>query len=46
MQWSRIIRHPRKRRGHIIVDVCSSNNVDGSEGELQRHVICAWVVVK
>ena len=44
--WSRIIRMPRKRGKHIIVDVCSaqqnqdaSSGVDTSEGHLVRQII-------
>lgn len=44
--WSRIIRTPRKRGKHIIVDVCSAqqeenanSGVDTSEGHLTRQVI-------
>ena len=39
--WSRIIRHPRKRTGHIILDVCSScpsKEAGHCGGKLQRHV--------
>lgn len=44
--WSRIIRSPRKRGKHIIVDVCSSRQhatnadaVDTSHGHLVRQVV-------
>lgn len=38
-QWSRIIRQPRKRKGHIILDVCAScSEQKGCQGKLQRHV--------
>lgn len=44
--WSRIIRPPRKRGKHIIVDVCSSREhatdadaVDTSHGHLVRQVV-------
>lgn len=44
--WSRIIRTPRKRGKHIIVDVCSaqqgenaSSGLDASEGHLVRQII-------
>ena len=44
--WSRIIRAPRKRGKHIIVDVCSSrqhatdpDGVDTSQGHLVRQVV-------
>lgn len=44
--WSRIIRTPRKRGKHIIVDVCSpqqdesaSSGVNASQGHLVRQVI-------
>jgi hypothetical protein len=42
--WSRLIRPPRKRGGHVILDVCAANS--GSEGpqvatggQLERHVV-------
>eukprot|EP00210_Caulerpa_lentillifera_P002881 g2751.t1 len=38
-QWSRIIRQPRKRRGHTIVDVCASCDANGCKGKLQRHIV-------
>ena len=44
--WSRIIRPPRKRGKHIIIDVCSSqehdtdpDSVDTSHGRLVRQVV-------
>lgn len=44
--WSRIIRSPRKRGKHIIIDVCSSREhatdpdaVDTSHGQLVRQVV-------
>ena len=44
--WSRIIRNPRKRGKHIIIDVCSASRhaanaevVDTSQGHLVRQVV-------
>ena len=44
--WSRIIRTPRKRGKHIIVDICSpeqdpttESGVDTSQGHLVRQII-------
>ncbi|KAL3162830.1 hypothetical protein ABBQ32_009284 [Trebouxia sp. C0010 RCD-2024] len=46
--WSRIIRPPRKRGKHIIIDVCSSREhvtdpdaVDTSHGRLVRQVVAS-----
>lgn len=47
-RWSRIIRPPRRRTGHVIIDVCASSESSGENhvkkslvpksGKLQRHV--------
>lgn len=44
-RWSRIIRPPRRRSGHVIIDVCTSSEVQTKAGhkpsiggKLQRHV--------
>ncbi|CAI7816168.1 unnamed protein product [Closterium sp. NIES-54] len=35
-EWSRVIREPRRRGQHVIVDVCASVDGRGRRGELQR----------
>ncbi|CAI5938932.1 unnamed protein product [Closterium sp. NIES-64] len=35
-EWSRVIREPRRRGQHVIVDVCASMDGRGRRGELQR----------
>ncbi|CAI5478763.1 unnamed protein product [Closterium sp. Yama58-4] len=35
-EWSRVIRKPRRRGQHVIVDVCASVDGRGRRGELQR----------
>ena len=42
--WSRLIRPPRKRSGHIVLDVCSAVDADGnglpnSTGTLLRQIV-------
>lgn len=39
--WSRVIRTPRKRSGHVVVDLCSAADASGSgqEGMLLRQVV-------
>lgn len=48
-RWSRIIRPPRRRSGHVIIDVCTSSEVQTKTGhkpsrggKLQRHVSCIY----
>ena len=33
--WSRVIRSPRKRSGHVVLDVCSALPVSGASAEAQ-----------
>lgn len=37
--WSRIVREPRRRGAHVILDICTSSDEGGTSGELQRHIV-------
>ncbi|GMH39551.1 hypothetical protein BSKO_07449 [Bryopsis sp. KO-2023] len=44
-RWSRVIRPPRRRSGHVILDVCTSScgsqsgPLANQKGKLQRHIV-------
>lgn len=49
--WSRLLRPPRKRSGHIILDVCSAHDaggryMGGTEGALLRQIVSKGKAVK
>lgn len=44
--WSRLIRTPRKRGGHVILDLCSGHDVDGVSLGGKRGMIVQQVVSK
>lgn len=37
--WSRVVRPPRKKSGHVVLDLCSAGSSASAKPRLQQHIV-------